>query len=84
MTIIDRATAKSIGLKKYFTGIPCPHGHISERRTGNGNCIACEQTPENKMRMVQNATRANARNRAKDLDGFRPTMHGSPAKGEPL
>jgi len=71
MTIIDRATAKSLGLKRYFTGAPCPHGHVSERRTGNGNCIACEQTPENKARMVQNATEAKARNRAKDLDGFK-------------
>jgi hypothetical protein len=29
------------GLKRYFTGKPCPKGHVSERVTRNGECSAC-------------------------------------------
>ena len=41
-TIITRAQAKEKGLKRYFTGKPCEKGgHLSERHTQKGNCIAC-------------------------------------------
>lgn len=40
MQIITRKEALELGLKKYFTGKPCKHGHISERRVG-GDCIGC-------------------------------------------
>ena len=39
--IISRAEAKAIGYKKYFTGKPCKHGHISERYTNSKHCIDC-------------------------------------------
>jgi hypothetical protein len=39
--IISRAEAKTIGYKKYFTGKPCKHGHISERYTNSKHCIQC-------------------------------------------
>ena len=38
---IDRATARDIGLVKYFTGKPCKHGHIAERWTGCYGCCQC-------------------------------------------
>lgn len=41
MKIILRAEAVELGLKKYFTGEPCKHGHISERYTGARICVAC-------------------------------------------
>ncbi|WP_461533441.1 hypothetical protein [Sinomicrobium sp.] len=41
MKIISREEAKEHGLKRYFTGEPCRHGHLSERRTGDGKCVAC-------------------------------------------
>ena len=37
----SRAEAKSLGLSKYFTGKPCPRGHIAERYTGKGSCVEC-------------------------------------------
>jgi hypothetical protein len=40
--IISRKEAKALGLKRYFTGVPCPHGHMSERRVPSGACTACE------------------------------------------
>lgn len=41
MNIISRAEAARKGRKTYFTGIPCKHGHISERYTSNNVCITC-------------------------------------------
>lgn len=41
--VISWAEAKARDLKRYFTGKPCSHGHVAERRTGNRNCIACVQ-----------------------------------------
>ena len=39
--IISRKDAKKICLKRYFTGKPCEHGHLSERKTVNGSCVLC-------------------------------------------
>jgi len=42
--IVTRAEAKAAGLKRYFMGPdrPCRrHGHVSERTTSDGQCIAC-------------------------------------------
>jgi hypothetical protein len=43
MKIISRADAKAAGLKKYFTGKPCPKGHISERQVLKCGCIECSR-----------------------------------------
>jgi len=47
---IDKQTAKSLGLKRYFTGVPCKHGHIAERHVSTSYCIQCglerHRTPE--------------------------------------
>lgn len=49
--IITRAEAKAQGLKRYFTGKPCKHGHVAERYLSTGQCVEClrerRQTPEN-------------------------------------
>lgn len=44
----SRAEARELGVKTYFTGTPCKHGHRSERRTFGHNCIACEKIREAK------------------------------------
>ncbi len=51
MKIITRKQAKALGLKRYFTGMPCRHGHISEKYTGCKKCVECNdewklQNPE--------------------------------------
>src|SRR5690554_4653718 len=43
MDIISKKEAKERGLKRYFTGVPCNRGHISERRVSNGICVKCAQ-----------------------------------------
>jgi 5-methylcytosine-specific restriction endonuclease McrA len=67
MKLIKRADAASLGLKRYFTGKPCPKGHISERHVNGKGCIECaratlkkwiEEHPEYvKLRSKRNARR---------------------------
>lgn len=39
--VISRADARAQGLKYYFTGIPCKHGHVAPRSTKNLGCKTC-------------------------------------------
>jgi hypothetical protein len=39
--IITRAGARAQGLIRYFTGKRCKRGHLDERHTASGTCIAC-------------------------------------------
>lgn len=41
--VISRAEAKARGLKHYFTGKPCPKGHVDYRHTSGGACVACKK-----------------------------------------
>lgn len=41
MTLISRKEAKIAGAVRYFTGKPCLNGHVAERQTSNGVCLAC-------------------------------------------
>ncbi len=36
-----RAEAKARGLTRYFTGEPCPHGHVAERFASTRQCCEC-------------------------------------------
>jgi len=49
--IVKRSDAKDQGLKRYFTGESCPHGHISERFTSNGRCISCAYIQRDDFRL---------------------------------
>jgi hypothetical protein len=40
--IIGRDEARALGLKRYFTGKPCKHGHVAERYAG-GPCVECRE-----------------------------------------
>lgn len=39
--VVDRMTAQSKGLKRYYTGEPCKKGHIAERFVSSGGCVLC-------------------------------------------
>lgn len=41
MKIISRDEAKSLDLKRYFTGKPCKHSHLSYRYVNDGKCCEC-------------------------------------------
>lgn len=48
LEIISRKEAKARGLNKYFTGEPCVHGHIAERRTSYTMCVECDRIRQTK------------------------------------
>jgi hypothetical protein len=39
----NREQAMALGLKRYFTGKPCKHGHIAERYVSSGMCLECSR-----------------------------------------
>lgn len=41
MEVISRKEAIEKGLRTYFTGKPCKHGHVAERYVSNGVCVEC-------------------------------------------
>ncbi len=43
MDIVTRKEAKERGLAQYFTGKPCPHGHVAERWAGTSRCVECDR-----------------------------------------
>jgi hypothetical protein len=40
---VSRDEAKALGLKRYFTGVPCKRGHIAERSVRSGRCLECSR-----------------------------------------
>lgn len=44
----ERAAARDAGLKQYFTGRPCVHGHIAYRCVANGMCNECQSIKHKK------------------------------------
>lgn len=41
MKIISRKDAIARGLKRYFTGKPCKHGHMDEQYVSGSGCVKC-------------------------------------------
>jgi hypothetical protein len=41
MEIISLQQAKDLGCTRYFTGVPCRHGHLAERLVSSRSCVIC-------------------------------------------
>lgn len=54
MELISRLFAKKFNLTRYFTGIACKNGHISERYTGSSVCCQCKLDDNNKKKYNYN------------------------------
>lgn len=39
--LITRSEARAKGLKHFFTGVPCKHGHVALRYTSVKTCVEC-------------------------------------------
>jgi len=39
--VVTRDQAMDAGLKRYFTGEPCPRGHVAERSVSGRACVVC-------------------------------------------
>ena len=56
MAIVSRSEAIAAGAARYFTGVPCKHGHVAERYVASKTCCACGN---------QIANQSKAKNRLK-------------------
>jgi len=43
MKLITKEEAEACGLSRYFTGQPCPKGHVAERKAVNRSCVECNR-----------------------------------------
>jgi hypothetical protein len=61
--IVSYSEAKAQGLPRYYTGKPCPRGHIAERRTASRGCSECEleKVADWRARNPDKVKEANAR-----------------------
>ena len=50
MKIIKRFEAIALGLTHYFTGTPCKHGHVEQRRVNDRVCMQCTREFHKKIR----------------------------------
>lgn len=48
--IITLADARERGMKRYFTGEPCKHGHVAERIVSGRVCVECSKSSSEKQR----------------------------------
>lgn len=39
--LMTRAEARTQGLKRFFTAVPCKYGHVAERQVSNTKCMEC-------------------------------------------
>lgn len=46
--ILSRADAKQRGLRRYFTGLPCLRGHVTERSVSSARCMTCANDDQRK------------------------------------
>jgi 5-methylcytosine-specific restriction endonuclease McrA len=67
--IVTRAQAKRLGLKRYFTGKPCKHGHVKERSAPDGQCMECARLKRAEWR---EANRELARAKHRDWKARNP------------
>jgi len=60
--IIGRDEARALGLKRFFSGKPCKHGHVAERGVSNPGCMECSRGRRREWRSV-NLEKAKERER---------------------
>ena len=61
-SIIGRDAASALGLKRFFTGEPCKHGHVAERIVSSNGCTECDRARVLKWRAA-NLEKARERDR---------------------
>ena len=89
-TIISRAEARALGLKRFFTGKPCKRGHIAEHYVRGGTCRECafanarKQWAANKSKQVRGLTkRAAAQLRKARIEKRRAAAQWRAARAAP-
>jgi len=72
MELLSRKQAKEQTSVFYFTGIPCPHGHVSKRYTTTSNCFDCHTSyygkPDQKLKQKEYRERTKDKKAAYDAE----------------
>lgn len=85
-----RKHAKLIGATRYITGIPCLHGHLSERQTANGKCLECatierrKQDPDIRRKRLQDWRQSNPVSVRASEQKYRRKILGLPVPTRPM
>jgi 5-methylcytosine-specific restriction endonuclease McrA len=58
MQIISRKDAIAKGLDRYFSGKPCPYGHVAERYVSVSGCVECGVMRANAVKEKRQSVRA--------------------------
>jgi hypothetical protein len=53
--MLQAAEARALGFTRFSTGEPCNRGHLCERSTGNGCCVACKAFIRKRVRVTRAA-----------------------------
>ena len=70
MNIISRDAARGLGLKRFFTGKPCKHGHLSDRFVSNKGCAQCLNESYTKYHPPQKQRERGRRRWAENPEGM--------------
>jgi Recombination endonuclease VII/Domain of unknown function (DUF5664) len=62
MNVISMTEAKAEGRRYYFTGKPCPHGHITKRHVSDRSCMGCKHDQDTR-RYHRDRVKEQARSR---------------------
>jgi hypothetical protein len=71
-----RREAKALGHIRYFTGKPCKHGHLSERFTSTGGCVACLSQHNTSERQIE--IKKKSREKYQQVENAKARMRYSP------
>ena len=50
MPLVTKEEAVAAGQTRYFTGLPCQHGHVAERIVSSGRCHECHRLRKQQLR----------------------------------
>ena len=75
MEMISRTEAIKAGLKRFYTGVECIHGHLSERMVSTGACVECQKIGKKKFRDSKKGKKANLDYQRKYSKLNRPKMN---------
>lgn len=67
--IIGWKEARRAGLKRYYTGIPCKRGHVTERQTATGMCMKCAAEASSRQHYARYETRLAGQKAYRRLHG---------------
>jgi len=80
--VITRAAARAAGRSRYFTGVPCVHGHVVERYVAEpGSCVKCQRIKNQRDRPLRKAWANGGSPAARAYNRFKGQKNAARIKG---